>query len=637
MQVREGFIPRGKPVRIAVDAVAVLLCYTLALAIRFEFTIPGKYFGRFFPVLPAIVIAYLLGNYALRIYSERWKYASFDELLALTSAATLSTVVVLVTIAAIPEARTFVPLSVVIIGGVLSLVTMAFVRLQYRVVGEWRMRKGVRGGKRLLLAGAGEAGEMVVRDVQRHPEHNYLPVGFVDDNPKKHNLVVQGVPVLGGTEDIARIIKERSIDEVFITMPSAPGSKVEQIARSCEGTGAKIKILPGIFLTMAGEIGVNSVRELELEDLLGREPVETDLESISAYVKGKTVMVTGAGGSIGSELCRQLRGLGPDTLLAVDQDSTALFELEMELARDGESGDGPCPVEVVVANIRDRGRLDAVFGRYRPNVVFHSAALKHVPMMESNPSEAVKNNIQGTRNLIEAGVKHNLDRSILISTDKAVHPVSVMGATKRIAEMLVGHYNGSNGTRLTAVRFGNVLGSRGSVVPIFKKQIEAGGPVLVTHPEATRYFMTMSEAAQLVMQAGAFTEGGDVFILDMGEPVRILDLASKMVRLMGNGNGSEIEIRTVGLRPGEKLHEQLVLPVEEMTPTRHSKINKALQNNGHLPDFEKQVDALVEAAERNADLEVRIMLSSFIDGDAEDLYITQAEDAQFRSSEYSVE
>jgi len=588
------FVSRNIWLKVAIDAFLVALSYLVALAIRFEFAIPETYFSNFLLALPGLVLLFLLVNYLLRIYSGRWKYASFDELVSLASACVISTAVALMVVVLFPKIRLHVvPISVVVVGGVLTLFTMAFVRLQFRLLSERSLRLHEPGHKKVLLIGAGEAGEMVARDMMRHPEYDYDPVGFVDDDPAKRKMVVQGVPVLGGREDIPKIAKEHDIDEIFITIPSVTGEKIREILPYCEETEAEIKILPGMVLAMAGEVGVGAVRELRLEDLLGREPVETDLASISAYIKGKVVLITGAGGSIGSELARQLRNVGPKQLILLDNDETSLYEMQMEMACHVET----CPAEVVVADIRDNERLEVVFKRYRPQVVFHSAALKHVPMMELHPSEAVKNNVMGTRNVAQQSVAHNVERFILISTDKAVQPVSVMGATKRAAELLMKSVNAQNGTLFSAVRFGNVLGSRGSVVPVFQKQIEEGGPVLVTHPEIKRYFMTVKEAAQLVIQAGAFTEGGDVFILDMGEPVRIIDLANQMVHLLGNGR--KIDFRITGLRPGEKMNETLIFKVEEMLPTPHPKINRVVHEYKLPQNFDAQVDALIEAAVRD--------------------------------------
>ncbi len=593
-------------VKVTIDLVAVFLGFIVSLAVRFEFSIPADNMRNFWLAIPVVVCLFLGTNAVMRLYSGRWKYASFDELLNLSSAAVVATALLFLVDALVPWVRRYIPISVTVMGGVLSLFIMAFARLQFRLLGEMRLRRGSRGGKNVLLVGAGEAGEMIARDMLRHPEYDYFPAGFVDDDPAKRRLVIQGVPVLGGREDIPRLVERYEIDEIFITIPSAAGEKLRDILPFCEDTGAKIKILPGIMKTMAGEVGVAAVRELELEDLLGREPVETDLASISAYVTDRVVLVTGAGGSIGSELARQLCGLGPRLLLLLDNDETALFDLEMELTRRLT----PCPFATIVADVRDAERIASVFQRYRPQVIFHSAALKHVPLMEYHPSEAVKNNVLGTRNLAEACLAAGAERFILISTDKAVHPINVMGATKRVAEMLIKHYTGRNTALFCAVRFGNVLGSRGSVVPVFKRQIEQGGPVLVTHTDVTRYFMTMEEAAQLVIQAGAFTRGGDIFILDMGEPVRIIDMAFQMIRLMGKEG--EVEVRVTGLRPGEKLHEELAFPVEEMQRTPHAKIDKAVHDLELPGDFTAEVDELIAAAVRDDEERVRALLSRMV-------------------------
>jgi FlaA1/EpsC-like NDP-sugar epimerase len=592
--------------KIALDAAAVALSYSVALSVRFEFKVPSLYLRYFLEVLPALVILFVLTNNLMRMYTGRWKYASFDELINLSSSAVLSTAIVFLAVLVIPGARKYVPVSVAVIGGVLALFTMAFVRLQFRLFSDWRLSKADAGHTNVLLVGAGEAGDMVVRDMLRHPEYDLHPVGFIDDDPFKHNLMLHGVPVLGRTVDIPSVARKHEVAEIFLTIPSATGKKIREILPYCEQTGAKIKVLPSLYMAMAGEVGVAAVRELRLEDLLGREPVETDLASISAYVQDKVVLITGAGGSIGSELARQICGVGPRGLILLDNDETSLYDMELEMANHTWA----CPGQVVVADIRDADRLSSVFKRFGPQVVFHSAALKHVPMMELNPSEAVKNNILGTRNVAVQAIEHGVERFILISTDKAVQPASVMGATKRASELLMKSLDARNGTLFSAVRFGNVLGSRGSVVPVFQKQIEDGGPLLVTHPDIERYFMTIEEAAQLVIQAGAFTEGGDVFILDMGEPIRIIDLAEQMVRLLGNGK--DIEIRITGLRPGEKLHETLVFKVEEMLPTPHPKINRVAHDYQLPQDFDEQVGALIEAATGDDGDEIRGLLAELL-------------------------
>lgn len=592
--------------KIAIDIVSIFLGFFVALAIRFEFAVPMDNLQRFIISAPAIVLAFMVFNSLFKIYSGRWKYASFDEILNLSSSTAFSISLIFVLVLLVPGARAYVPISVSVMGGVLALFVMSFVRLQFRILTEVKLRRGEKGGRKILLVGAGEAGETIARDMIKHPEYDYQPVAFVDDDKQKSRLIVQGIPVMGAREDIPRLVRRLEVDEIIITITRLSGDELREILPFCENTGAKIKILPGIFRSMAGQIGLSAVREVKVEDLLGRLPVETDLASISAYITDKAVMVTGAGGSIGSELSRQLSCLGPRQLLLLDNDETSLFELDLDLKRIQTA----CPYNLVVANIRDVERINSIFRKYRPQVVFHSAALKHVPMMEYHPSEAIKNNVMGTRNLAEASILHEVERFILISTDKAVQPVNVMGATKRIAEMLVKGYASKNHTLFTAVRFGNVLGSRGSVVPTFKKQIEEGGPVLVTHPDMTRYFMTIPEAAQLVIQAGAFAKGDDIFILDMGEPVRIVDLANEMIRLMGREK--DVEVKVTGLRPGEKLHEELSFPVEEMLRTPHPKIDKAVEEINLPENFESLLDELIGAATEDEEGSIRRLLAVLV-------------------------
>ncbi len=597
---------RKSTLKIVADLICVYFSFLLALFIRFEFQVPWEQLKRFLAVSPAVALLLVLCNALLGIYKGKWKYASFDEAVHIA----LSTVVGSTLLFAIAlfayNGRQYVPLSVAIMGGVLSLFALTAVRLQYRFFEEMRLKKPVEGGKRVLLVGAGEAGEVIARDMLRHREYGYTPVAFVDDDPRKRNLIVLGIPVLGNRGDIPRLVKGLGVDDIFITLPEASGKDIRDIVGICERTGAEIKILPGIFRTFSGEVGLSAVRELKLEDLLGREPVETDISSISSYITGKIVMVTGAAGSIGSELCRQLLPLGPAKLLMLDINESGLFDLEMELSHNNS----PVKLEALVADIRDAERVNAIFKRYAPQVIFHSAANKHVPIMEAHPSEAVKTNIQGTRNLAVAALLQESELFVLISTDKAVRPANVMGATKRVSEMMVKRLSQNGRTRFCTVRFGNVLGSRGSVVPTFQKQIEMGGPVWVTHPEATRYFMTVEEAVQLVIQAGAYTRGGEIFILDMGEPIKILDLAEKMIGLLARGK--KVEIQFTGLRPGEKLHEELVHPVERSQPTPHSKISMVLTQAPSDNGFDEKLEKLIIAAIREEEEDIRTWLKKLV-------------------------
>lgn len=601
-----GKVKSRKLWKIGFDLLCIYIAFFIAFAIRFEFNIPITYLRNFLVISPAVVALFLLANGFMGIYRGKWKYASFDEAVNIVASCVFSTALLLVVVAVSPSGRRYVPLSVTVMGGVLSLFTMEAVRLVFRFTSERRMRIPSEEGRKVLLIGAGEAGEIIARDMLRHPEVGFVPRAFIDDEKEKRNLIVQGVSVLGVRKDIPKLVKELKIDDIFITIPSATGQDIREIVGICEQTDAGVKILPGIFKTLSEPVSLASVRDIQLEDLLGREPVETDISSISAYVTGKTVMVTGAGGSIGSELCRQLVVLGPAELLLLDNDETALYDLELELSSITPNRD----YRAIVADIRDAERINAIFKSYRPQVVFHSAAQKHVPMMEAHPSEAIKTNVRGTRNLAVAAMLQEVERFILISTDKAVSPANVMGATKRAAEMLVKRLANQGHTRFGAVRFGNVLGSRGSVVPTFKTQIENGGPVLITHPEVTRYFMTIPEAAQLVIQAGAFTQGGEVFILDMGEPMLIMELADKMISLLGKKK--KIGIQITGLRPGEKLHEELILPVEEMHGTPHPKISMVLHNLEVDEQFDDKVERLITAALRDDEHEIRLRLKELV-------------------------
>jgi FlaA1/EpsC-like NDP-sugar epimerase len=445
-------------------------------------------------------------------------------------------------------------------------------------------------GKEVLIAGAGDAGQLVIREMQRNRQLGYTPIGLIDDDPRKKNLRIHGIRVLGTTEELAHILRDNRPDEVLIAIPSASGEARQRIVTVTRENNVPVKTLPGLYELISGESDLaTQIRPVQVEDVLGREPVEVDLETSAAYLKGKTVLVTGAGGSIGSELCRQIARVGPQRLILVDQGETALFEIERELV--DERGFSACVP--VLADCQSRTKMHQVFDRYRPTVVFHAAAYKHVPLMEANPLESVRNNALGTRILAETAVEFGAERFVLVSTDKAVNPKTVMGQSKALCEWIVEAYGAREdiATRFVAVRFGNVLGSSGSVIPIFRRQIANGGPVTVTHPEMTRYFMTIPEASSLVIQAGAIGGRGDVFVLDMGEPVRIFDLAKQMVRLSGKEPDRDIVVEIVGTRPGEKLHEELWGEGETAVSTSHPKIMRV---SGPIVDAVWLQDELVE-------------------------------------------
>jgi FlaA1/EpsC-like NDP-sugar epimerase len=443
---------------------------------------------------------------------------------------------------------------------VLSIVGLGAVRFQSRLFA-FRRRTIGSGTMRVLVVGAGEAGAMVIRDILRNPSIGLEPVGLIDDDPRKLGLSLHGVPVLGNRADIPPLVARKRVEQILLAIPSALSETVQEVAALCGEADVPLRVLPATREIVGGRVGVGDLRDLSIEDLLGRQQVQTDMEAIAAIVRGKCVLVTGAGGSIGSEIARQVAALHPDRLILLDHDETHLHDVLLDL--DGAEG--------ALADVRDADRIFELFARHRPDVVFHAAAHKHVPLLETHPEEALFTNVIGTANVADAAAAFEAGRFVMISTDKAINPASVMGASKWLAEQIIRSHHG-NGTTLSAVRFGNVLGSRGSVIPTFFRQIARGGPITVTDPSMTRYFMSVQEAVQLVLQAAALSEGGEVFTLDMGEPVNIYDLARKVIRLSGRVPGRDVQIRIVGPRPGEKLVEELVAPDEERLPTAHPAI-----------------------------------------------------------------
>ena len=529
-----------------------------------------------------IPIFYLFG-----LYRRFWRYASMDELVTIFAAVVLSTLLNAGLLYALQGAfiealqmngflgYVVLPRSLPFIDGLLTLLAVGGSRFSVRLFEYWRMRDPrKKAGKRALIAGAGDAGELVVREMFNSKLVSLVPVGFVDDNPEKIGKVIHGVKILGPLEQIPQLVQMYRVQEVVIAMPTAPGVIIRQIVRLCDLAGVPSKSVPGIYELLSGQANLNRLRDVEIEDLLRREPVQVDVYGMQKMIAGKCVLVTGAGGSIGSELCLQIAQLAPARLVALGHGENSLFSLSNKLNqyRAGLNSKDSPDMQIVVADVRDRSRLETVFSRYTPQIVFHTAAHKHVPLMEDNVEEAVTNNVLGTWNLVELARDHGVERFVLISTDKAVNSVNVMGMTKRIAELLV--YAVASETRrpYVSVRFGNVLGSRGSVVPFFRQQIETGGPVTVTHPEITRFFMTIPEAIQLVLQAATLGNNGEVFVLDMGQPVKIVDLARDLIELSGYEVERDIEIVFTGLRPGEKLYEELYNRNETPEHTRHEKV-----------------------------------------------------------------
>ncbi|WP_096185793.1 polysaccharide biosynthesis protein [Evansella halocellulosilytica] len=484
-----------------------------------------------------------------KLYQRVWQYASIQELTAIFKAVTFS----ILTVAAILlVAFQGFFIRTLLITWMLHILLIGASRFSWRLYRDTMLNKG-KNKKRTLIIGAGAGGSMVARQLMNSETTELHPVAFVDDDETKHNLEIMGLPVLDNVKETARIVEENNIDHILIAIPSLTKTEINEIFSICAETKARTQIMPSVEDIMSGKVSVQEIRDVQVEDLLGREPVQLDSESIGNKITNKTVLVTGAGGSIGSEVCRQVCQFKPAKIVLLGHGENSIYSIEMELKTTYTD----IEIETEIADVQDKGRMNEVMRTYYPDVVYHAAAHKHVPLMEKNPHEAVKNNVIGTKNVAEAADKAGVASFVMISTDKAVNPTSVMGATKRIAEMVIQHMDTISETKFVAVRFGNVLGSRGSVIPLFKKQIEAGGPVTVTHPEMTRYFMTIPEASRLVLQAGVIADGGEIFVLDMGEPVKIVDLAKNLIRLSGFNEG-EIDIQFTGMRPGEKLFEELL-------------------------------------------------------------------------------
>lgn len=570
------------------DALCINLSYILAFLLRFEFSVESDIFIGYFSVyvnnllavtLLTVVILWLFG-----LYSSLWKYAGMDELVKVVVAVVIASAMIIVYLELTQQ---FFPRSVYIISCNLNVLFLGGIRVGYRYLrnlrkpGEFNVFvknekssvmeeiSGHSGLTKVMLIGCGDAGASMIKEMRSHPEYNKKMVVAIDDDPAKVGRRIAGVKIAGNRKDIKRIARKYGVDEIIIAIPSAPKREIQDIITECNKTRCKMKTLPALIDLINEKVSVSKLRNVDIEDLLGRDPVQVNLREISGYLEGKIVMITGGGGSIGSELCRQIARFHPRRLIILDIYENTAFELSNELRRSYPK----LELDVSIGSVRDRSRLEEIFIKYKPHVIFHAAAHKHVPLMEGNPKEAIINNIYGTKNMVDLADQYAVERFVLISTDKAVNPANVMGATKRVAEMILQDKNTTaQNTNFAAVRFGNVLGSNGSVIPIFRKQIEQGGPVTVTHEDITRYFMTIPEAVQLVIQAGAMAQGGEIFILDMGQPVRIKDLAENVIRLSGYVPYVDIDIQITGLRPGEKLYEELLLDEEGIKNTSHNKI-----------------------------------------------------------------
>jgi FlaA1/EpsC-like NDP-sugar epimerase len=524
---------------------AIYIGYYILLAQFSLYTLPTLIISSI-----ALLASHHLFAFIYRLYQKAWEYASVGEMMAIIRAVTFS---ILVTGAVQLIVNGSVYTRVLLVTWMLHVILIGGSRFSWRMYRDYYM-KTKNEKKRALIIGAGSAGSMLVRQLMKSHDTDLEPVGFIDDDAKKQKLQIYGVTVLGGTKDIPTIVEKYEIENIIIAIPSLRKGQIQDVYQECSKTAAKIQIMPMIEDIVSGKVSVKQFRDVQVEDLLGREPVELDIKSISEKLTGKTILVTGAGGSIGSEICRQVSKFKPKKLVLLGHGENSIYTIDMELRNKHREEFDIIPV---IADIQDRDRIFEVMEVHMPDVVYHAAAHKHVPLMEYNPKEAVKNNVIGTKNVAEAADTFGAGTFVLVSSDKAVNPTNVMGSTKRIAEMVIQNLDKDSATNFVAVRFGNVLGSRGSVIPLFKKQIQAGGPVTVTHPDMTRYFMTIPEASRLVMQAGALARGGEIFVLDMGEPVKIVDLARNLIKLSGY-TIDEIGIKYAGIRPGEKMYEELL-------------------------------------------------------------------------------
>lgn len=577
-----------------IDIILITASLYGAHLVRFEFSIPSNFVALLYKILPAVILIKIISFYFFDLYSGMWRYTGIKDILNIIKASSISSFVIISLILFKTRFEGF-SRSVFIIDGCFTVLLITGYRVAIRLYYEqlsfdssWltSIRNLLKPfgnsspkGKKILIIGAGDCGEKICKEIINNHRLHQKVVGFIDDDPEKFGKKIHGISVLGTVEQIEKIFLKSKSDEVLIAIPSTSSKQIRKIIEICNNSNIIFKIIPGYSELIDGKVTINTIREVSYSDLLGREIIKLDADKIGGYLKGKIVLVTGAGGSIGSELCRQICRFKPENIILYERAESPLYEIELDIRHN--FADIKCIA--LLADLRDTFQLEKTFAKYKPEVVFHAAAYKHVPMLELQPWKAIENNIQGTCNLIDVSEKHRVKRFVFVSTDKAVRPVNVMGASKRVAEMLIQSRNGNDrfSTLFMIVRFGNVIGSVGSVVPLFKKQIERGGPVTVTHPDVTRYFMTIPEACQLILQAGAMGNGDEIFLLDMGIPVKIDNMARDLIRLSGFVPDEDIKIEYVGLRPGEKLYEELIMEGEDVIPTSHEKIMvlKGLDHN----------------------------------------------------------
>ena len=588
------------------DIILLNLSFIFSLLVRFDFTLPQEYISLYLKHIFVYLAIKLIVFKFFKLYSSLWRYASIDELIKVGMAVIVSNAFVLSYLIIVDDS---LPRSIYVL---ITLIDMALIggsRFSYRVNRKLsREYKHSKGEKRIMIVGAGSSGVMVLKEMNEHVELNSRAVAFIDDDKAKRGKIINKVPVLGNKYDIYSVAINQKIDEIIIAMPSSSKSEIKQILEECKKTKCKIRTLPGIYELIDGKVSIGQLRDVQIEDLLGREEIKLDQALICDYIYDKTILITGGGGSIGSELCRQIAKFEPKKLIILDIYENNAYDLQNELLSTYDN----LNLSVIIASVRDKKRINQIMKDVHPDIVFHAAAHKHVPLMEANPQEAVKNNVLGTLNLAQAVDKYKIEKFVLISTDKAVNPTNIMGASKRLCEMIVQSINKESESDFVAVRFGNVLGSNGSVIPLFKKQIENGGPITVTDPDIIRYFMTIPEAAQLVIQAGSIAKGGEVFILDMGEPVKIVELAKDLIKLSGLEPFEDINIEFTGLRPGEKLYEELLLDDEGLSSTGYDKIfiGKPMYTDYKL--LLNNIESLKHTLEFGDDLDIKNMMKTIV-------------------------
>ncbi|NNU77328.1 polysaccharide biosynthesis protein [Clostridium estertheticum] len=558
-----------KPILMLSDAVLINLAYILAFFFIYNYKNFRFYSSSYKEIALTVTVIYITCFYIFKLYESLWRYASIDEFMLVIGACLTSNIVMIAFVRIIGHPFAY---GVSIIACAFSIIFIVGLRMSFRVYGRFESMVNCNASKivqsRVMIIGAGSAAAMVIKEMKSSSQSEYMPIAVIDDEVYKKGNNIAGIKVLGNRKDIPKIVIEKNIETILIAIPTIDDEDKEEILEICKKTNCKIEIIPGMYEIINGKVSLNQIRKVEIEDLLGRKAVKLDMQGITSYITNKTILVTGGGGSIGSELCRQIIKFNPKQLIVFDIYENNAYDLQMELEYKYPKLD----LLVLIGSVRDKKRLEDVFEKYSPDIVFHAAAHKHVPLMENSPMEAIKNNVFGTYNVAECAHKFNVERFVMISTDKAVNPTNVMGATKRMCEMIIQSMDKISKTHFVAVRFGNVLGSNGSVIPLFKKQIEHGGPVTLTNKYITRFFMTIPEAAQLVLQSGAYAQGGEIFVLDMGKPVKIYDLAWDLIKLSGFTPDKDIKIEITGLRPGEKLYEELLMSEEGLTNTKHEKI-----------------------------------------------------------------